>query len=767
MASERPTGRTNGAFRRGMTTMVVVLGVVILVTVSGLGILALTNGESLVAGSFLDMRTKENAARGGLKDALARMRAHPRLTVTQLQAFLDDSVTTTPHAWPVPVGDSFRLDVQRPDYHSLGSDGSGFRVRVLGIDPGGAFGSVNGVKIALESNGLGRSGDRQKVTGTYNMRGLEVTANMVHPAEVDSYALYINGSMGNSTIATDIKGDVYVGGNNHLNASVSITIDGNLRTQGNYKTSAAVTVTRNAYVGGYIENTNQGPMLIKGNMGVGSGFGNVNNTITVLGSLNVYGTEFQGWNSAADLVVGGEQLYVRDQKFTPGSNVSVAGNGYFMLGTTTAKNRYFKTGRNLEIQGPAASVFQGDSVVAEGNLAVRGAFSPTIGAGKTRVGGDAYFLPGANQTGGLMLVAGNARFDNGIIGLSGSPGIQVNGETWLDCPALAGSCQKGFNSGYVQLGSKLTMNGSIDLTTFGKSNGGYSRWKFPASGSGRTWSYQNTSQSTYSPVVENSSTAATGKVSAGGPWREGVAATLTSLCPWIAPKGMTQLGFQTKDTLVSLIDNPPDTVILTSVDGDLHNFTDVKAGAGVTTALTGASLNRLFTYFSAKGWLHNGYMVLRMNEPVSMSGSDQSFHGKCLLIWDANLITNMDWPASRTHDDIQVLFVRDGDLGNNFGSPGPFYGYIHYEKQWAGNQKWPTGSKFFGAIYLAGPSSSIIGNGSELQLTRDQEVINDIQENLGIIYPHGAVGTHSGSHNSRLLTLRESWLQFDLISEIR
>ncbi|HQF55889.1 MAG TPA: hypothetical protein PK208_12310, partial [Fibrobacteria bacterium] len=172
-------------------------------------------------------------------------------------------------------------------------------------------------------------------------------------------------------------------------------------------------------------------------------------------------------------------------------------------------------------------------------------------------------------------------------------------------------------------------------------------------------------------------------------------------------------------------------------------------------------------WYQTQGYLHNGYMVVRMNENTSMSDDGVSFTGKCLLVWDANLTTNMGWPPSATSDNIQVLFVRDGDLGNNFGSRGPFYGYIHYEKQWAGNHKWPPGAEMHGSLYLAGASSSIIGNGSELKLIRDQDVIDDIQQKLGILYPHGTIKGGSGSFNSRKLTLREMWVQFDRISEIR
>ncbi|HNY32776.1 MAG TPA: hypothetical protein PKO15_17970, partial [Fibrobacteria bacterium] len=455
--------------RRGMTTMVVVLGVIILVTVSGLGILAVTNGESMIAGSFLDMRTKENASRSGLRDAIARMRSRPRNTIAQLQRFLDDSVTTTPHAWFVPTGDSFRLEVNRPSYTSIGDDGSGFRVRVLGIDPGGAFGSMDGIKLALESNGIGRSGDKQTVVGTYHMRGLEVAAINVAPAQVDSYALYINGSMGNSTIATNISGNVYVGGNNHLNASVSITIDGNLRTQGNYKTSAAVTVTKNAYVGGYIENTNQGPMIVNGNMGVGGGFGTVTSLIRVDGALNVYGTSLQNWNSSADLIVNGEQFYMRDRKFALSGTLDVPnGNGYFPMGLETASKGYARFGRNLELSGSVASLLPSDSVIVGRDLAVRGSLSPDFSGDKTRVGGDAYLVPTLTQGGGLLWIKGNARFDNGIASIKGEPGVRIDGETWL----AHSTGQPGFMGNHVQLGTAFAMNGIVGAT-FGRSNGTY------------------------------------------------------------------------------------------------------------------------------------------------------------------------------------------------------------------------------------------------------------------------------------------------------
>jgi len=757
-APVRDNFRRTFAKRRGMTTMMVMLGVIVLVTIGGLGIMAITNGETLMAGSFLDMRTKENAARSGLRDAIARMRERPTNTVRQLQVFLDDSVTTTPHAWFVPVGDSFRLENSRPDYHALGDDGSGFRVRLLGIDPGGAFGSDEGIKLALESNGEGRNGDKQRVVGTYRMRGLVVASIVVAPAEVDSYALYINGSMGNSTIATNIKGNVYVGGNNHLNASVSITVDGNLRTQGNYKTSAPVTVTGRAYVGGYIENAAGGTMTINGNVGVGNGFGNVNAPIVVGGALNIYGTQLQGWNAKADLAVGG-QFLMRDRRFQPGGKVAIGGNAYLPFGLDLPAKGIHTVGGNMEINGAVASGLGGDSVIVSKNFAARGGNCPAFSA-PTRIGGEGYFQMGAGFGSGIRIQR-NARFDNGISTCSGSPCVKIDSATWLS----NGAGQPGL-SGYVQLGTTLAMNGTIG-SNFGRTNGGYSRWQFLSTASPRTWSYQNpTDVTSYLPMIGNSATNNSGATPTG-PWRQG-AETFPVVSPWIPWLGMTQLGFSVKDTLVTLIDNRPDTVLFGgSLATDMLDFSAVKGAAGVTTAMDGAALNKLFAWYSTNNRLHNGYMIVRMNEGVSMSLDNVKFTGKCLLVWDANLITNMGWPASASSDAIQVLVVRNGDLGNNFGSPGPFYGYIHYMNQWSGNHKWPTGSKMYGALYLAGASSSVIGNGSELELIRDQDVINDIQEKLGILHPPGATGGASGSSNSKQLTLRETWVQFDRISELR
>lgn len=314
------------------------------------------------------------------------------------------------------------------------------------------------------------------------------------------------------------------------------------------------------------------------------------------------------------------------------------------------------------------------------------------------------------------------------------------------------------------------MNGGL-AANFGKGINSAKKWEFDGGGSPRLWSYQHPVD-LGSNLVNNSGSAASGPYP-GGPWRTDPLPVLSSIVPVVAPMGLTQpagydLGYSARDTMTSLLDNPPDTVILTGpVLAAMKDFSAIKSSAGVTNTLSSADYNALFDWFSSKGYLHNGYMVLHVDESFTMSDASVPFHGKSLLVVDKNIGTNKEWPASKDSTNIQVLYVRDGDLGNNFGGPGPFWGYIHYEKPWSGNHAWPSGSTMYGSIYLAGPSSSIIGNGSALTLERRASVFQDIASKLGIIQPHGTVSSGTGSQNSRKLVLKERWVQFDLQSLVR
>lgn len=747
--------------RRGFSSMMVAMGVILLVSALGVTSLTLARNDVLLSGSTLSMKTAEEAALAGIREVVGRMESHPRGAVAAIQLFVADTGVSSPHEWVELVGDSLTLVDTTPNPVEVPGSNSLWRVRVLGVDLGGSFGTTadRGIQVAFSTEGYGRDGSMRRIVSTYRMRGVEVGTVSLTPSQADTYALYINGTMGNSTIATDIKGDVYVGGNNHLNASVSITIDGKLRTSGNYKTSAPVTVKGRSYIGGYIEPAAHGDMIFESDLGIGGGFGNINAPVTVQGNLNLYGNRLDGWNAGSDLTVGG-QLYVRDMFFPIKAATSVGGNAYFPKSFSTPRSKVTTVGGSLEAGGTTAAELDGTFRVSR-QAGFRGTGGVLV-PGLAEIGTDAFFASAVTQSSfDILRVGGKARFAGGVAGINTQPGIEVADSVRVDATNQASF------SGFLRTSTALILNGSVDAN-FGRGTSSAKKWTV-----GTTWSYQGSADfTTFTPRVNGGTTAASG-AHPTGPWRTTNLDVLGGIVPTLTPLGLVgpsgyNMGYRPRDTVVGILDNPPDTVILTSpVQAAMKDFSAIKGAAGVNTALNGTKLNQLFQYFQSNALLHNGYMVLRIDEAVSMSAPMTPFTGKCLLVIDANVSTNTSWPPSADTMNLQVLFVRDGDLGNNFGSPGPFWGYIHYEKQWSGNHSWPPGSRMFGSIYLAGPSSSVIGNGSSLTLERRASVFTDIGANLGILFPHGSTISGSASAAARTLVLKERWVQFDLVSQVR
>ena len=111
MASDRIAPKN----RRGMA-MFVVLGLVVFFTMLGFMGLAMASKDSQVSGSLVDIKTKEEAAWGGLGLAVGTMQANPATTVAQLQQFIADSAvsTSSKHQWFNFSGGSFTLLNTKP-----------------------------------------------------------------------------------------------------------------------------------------------------------------------------------------------------------------------------------------------------------------------------------------------------------------------------------------------------------------------------------------------------------------------------------------------------------------------------------------------------------------------------------------------------------------------------------------------------------------------------------------------------------------------------
>ncbi|MCB9496920.1 MAG: hypothetical protein H6686_08570 [Fibrobacteria bacterium] len=769
--------------------MMIALGVILIVSALGVTSLTLASKDVGLSGSTLDVKTSEEAALGGLREVLGRMEAHPVGTVAQLQNFVNDTSTSNPRQWFIPSGDSMLLVANEPSDITLGGTTNTWKARLLGINLGGAQGTTSdrGVELSIVVDGKGRNGSRRRVVGTYRMRGLSVPTNVTAPGTTDTYALYINGSMGSTTLAINITGDVYVGGSNHLRASTSITINGGLRTSGDYKTSAPVTVSGKSYIGGCLDPEASGTMTFGSDLGVGNGICNAAAPIFVNGNFNLYGTQMKGWNAGNNLTVGG-QFYVRDMLWDIKSKTIVGGSAYYPKSFNTPSTG-MTIGGNLEVASASAANLAGPFRVG-GTAAFRntGGVNST---GITTIGGDAYFASLLNPTGDSLGIGGSAWMARSlsnipsILSIGNKPGITVGGDVRVDAPSTALARMEG----YLQAGGEFTHNGLI-ADNFGKvedlvkAKGGKPAIPYPQ-WIAHEWSYQKPSCFTdFLPRVSGVTRADNIPYSTGN-CRTTSLDVLTTLAPIQTPKGLAlpagnNMGYTVHDTLVDLLDNLPDTILLAGpVESHMKDLSDILPAMGITTKnLTGEDYNDLFEYFSTHGLLYNGYMVLRIDENISMDatvGGLEPFKGKALLVVDAAISTNATsggWPPSRDTSNLQVIFLRNnGSLGNSFGipknSPYAFWGYIHYEDQWSGNHAWNPNSEMYGSIYMAGANSSVTGSPSELTLERRESVFQDIGKNLNIIFPNGSVSSGGVSTSSRKLVLTETWVQFDLISLAR
>src|ERR1035437_761848 len=124
--------------RRGVA-MFIVLGVVIFFTMLGFMGLEMASKDSQVSGNLVDIKTKEEAAWGGLNLVLGVMQAHPQSAVNQLQKFIADSSNTTKHEWFAFAADTASLETTAPTsprFYPVGSgaDKSGVLVRLVSLD---------------------------------------------------------------------------------------------------------------------------------------------------------------------------------------------------------------------------------------------------------------------------------------------------------------------------------------------------------------------------------------------------------------------------------------------------------------------------------------------------------------------------------------------------------------------------------------------------------------------------------------------------------
>ena len=234
--------------------MFVVLGMVIFFTMLGIMGLEMASKDSQVSGSLVDIKTKEEAAWGGLNLAIGTMQANPAATVAQLQQFIADSSASasSKHQWFRFASGTFTLAISKPDtFATLAASGdpSGVIVRVVALYIGDVNGSDtgSGITITLESTGKGRNGDPLTIFATYRMLGVDVPLNVTTSTSGNpGYAFYLNGGISNGNMGTAVNGSVFFNGTTSLNSGAPLHVEGRLLVNGGFTTNDTLIVDSNA-----------------------------------------------------------------------------------------------------------------------------------------------------------------------------------------------------------------------------------------------------------------------------------------------------------------------------------------------------------------------------------------------------------------------------------------------------------------------------------------------------------------------------------------
>lgn len=794
--------------------MMVVLGVVVFFTMLGFMGLEMATKDSQVSGTLLDIKSKESAAWGGLNLALGAMQGNPSNLATQMQKFIADSALASgsKRQWFSFSGGTFTLVAADPGFFDIGSGGdkSGIKVRIVSMNINGASGITDGsgIPITLECTGQGRNGQQLKLLATYRMLGVDIpTVTTIVNSPLPINALYLNGNLPGLNCGGIFDGNFYSAGSFTGNANGILRIKGKLRILGDVSVASGggITVDSNSYIGGAMNVNSGNPMWFKSSLGVGTGLATINDSLRVDGNLNLYGTSAShNWGAPSTyrtiLRVGG-QLFVRDQYLNPQAAILVGGPAYFYNSFQTtagtgvwARDSFYS---RLQVSGSTnTNNIQGavyaDTALFIGTKTVTVSSNTMDVAGPFQVSNNLADLSLANS--GRLNVGGLTMLANGVTGWgTGIIGLQTKGKLYLKAAASQ-----------TNAGAKLDAWDTVTINNT-LAGGAFGAFNLSAPATNRVFRTQN------------SLPAASMTNQTSGLNNANVAYAFPASVPTTTPKGLTQLGYAIADTVVTLPNNPPDTIRLsgsgtTDWTGKVVNLSSVAAlvsPAIVTTALKASDMTNLYNYLKAQNKLTSGasgYMIVRLDvgsvaaPSMQILSTDVSkFSGKAVYIIDAPIKVNSRWPVSNSSSDYQVIYMPNGS-GNcsvctgtgallEFGTIGPVYGYVSIEKttpavgSWGAtagtiNMKWGTAgttADWYGAMSFGFQSNSLQGNSAgnlaiHLNDPATQSMFNDLAT-IGIIHTTSASGSGSGTStkSTKTLTVRapSAGIQFVRVGEFR
>jgi len=734
-----------------------VLVLVVIFTLLGVGAITLAKRENQNSGSVLDIKSRQSAAYAGLSFALGEFQRDPENFVALLEAWRTRSVygTATNPLHQLYLlfdasGGAVALTKTKPA--SFAIPGTPYRILVELAGVMVPSSPSESPVIVLRSTGTGRSGDAQTIVGTYRIRNVRVNSSSAATMGI-THPFYVNcGGTWNNNLETS-GGDVFLGGNTHLNSGANtVNIQGGgLKVKGNFDWDASVSVTV------------EGNSWITGNLGVRGG------TSTSPKTFNGH------------LVVGGDVTWADNSLLTV--------KGGFLIGGPTGI---------VDLHGGDLNV--GSASIAKSELYIpRGAITTSNTGSAVNVTGPAYIrqisIPAAKpltfnvsgrfelaQNGGVQSFTGQGTWGRFVARAmsagssfknSGS-GITVTGNSWAESPNTLTLGTAGWGWGWgATPADPITFTGANKLYYTNCGFGCPSNWNLSPSN-----------------------------------------ADIAGVPPGInrAIDGLTSLGFDRANppydtTDFGMTTSPASdeelTVDLTKDTMILHKALVATPGGTYcadNSSLCGNWMNKLRTDDIAAGSPHfyNGYFVLRINDfpgyAAKMSydpgGTTMApLVGKWLILVYSDMSQGANpWPTTAANSDpanpanIQFIYIPKGGNGSIFPGFQPrtsnsataasvtFTGYVRDDERRNGTWDPKGGVDFRGAMHIMGDEtgSFITNSGSELPtFTLDNAVLDDIGTAFGKIFLNPATNQPLVSNVSSGFVATENWIQFQTLSELR
>ncbi len=183
-------------------------------SLTGLGLIGLSQSDKMSSIDFLNMRTSSLAARAGLSACEKQFLKQPRTALELLSKYIGDST----HQWLLVSDTNASAIESRMKINPSQGNSPQVSARITAFDP-------QKMLLRIEAFGYAGKGGRERLIGNYELRGLA----MSFPRR--RYAIYMGGDGRNFDSKVTINGNVYFAGDVHFNSSAdSSVINGSFRT---------------------------------------------------------------------------------------------------------------------------------------------------------------------------------------------------------------------------------------------------------------------------------------------------------------------------------------------------------------------------------------------------------------------------------------------------------------------------------------------------------------------------------------------------------